>query len=105
MAKRDTSRGNVPKRLRGRIRSTGNGHRRARVLVRPRKYQTLVGAQVDHDTLSWTACFIDDYLTYLSDKEGSGWFLKRRATRSLCVIRRIKPELPPIDPENIDKVI
>ena len=48
--------------------------------------------------------FIDDYLTYLSDKEGLEWFLKRKTTKSLYATRRIKPELPPIDSKDIDKV-
>ena len=44
------------------------------------------------------------YLIYLSDKKGLKWFLKRKTTKSLYVTRRIKLELPSIDPENIDKV-
>ena len=39
MTKRDTFKKNIPKKLRRKIRNISNGHRKARVLVRPRKYQ------------------------------------------------------------------
>ena len=36
--KKNTSKENIPKRLRRRIRNINNGYRRVKVLVRPRKY-------------------------------------------------------------------
>ncbi|KAM0688737.1 hypothetical protein Q7P36_010812 [Cladosporium allicinum] len=33
----------------------------------------------DHDMMSWTACYEDDYYTHLGDKQGSGWFPTRKS--------------------------
>ena len=38
MVKKDISRGNMPKKLREKIRNINNGYSRARILVRSRKY-------------------------------------------------------------------
>ena len=32
--------------------------------------------QVEYDCLSWTAYYDDNYLTHISDKEGTRWFLR-----------------------------
>ena len=29
---------------------------------------------MEYDYLSWTAYYDDNYLTYISNKEGTGWF-------------------------------
>ena len=60
---------------------------------------------MDYNILFWTVYFIDDYLIYLNDKKGLGWFLKRKKIRSLYAIRRIKSELSSIDSEDVNKVI
>ena len=31
---------------------------------------------MEHDYLSWIVYYDDNYLTYISDKEGTEWFLK-----------------------------
>ena len=31
--------------------------------------------QIKYDHLSWTACYDDNCLIHLSEKEGTGWFL------------------------------
>ena len=31
---------------------------------------------MEYDCLLWTACYNDNYLTYINDKEGTGWFPK-----------------------------
>ena len=36
----------------------------------------------EHSTLSWTGCFDDDCYWHQSDKEGSGWYLKKPRTHS-----------------------
>jgi hypothetical protein len=37
----------------------------------------------NHDIMSWTACYDDECYTYMSDKQGSGWFPTRKS-RSVC---------------------
>ena len=39
--------------------------------------------EVDHDSLSWTACYDDVCQVHLSDKEGKGWFPKRPRPRKV----------------------
>ena len=38
---------------------------------------TQTKAKPNHATLSWTGCYDNDCYIYLSDKQGSGWFLKQ----------------------------
>ena len=44
---------------------------------------TQTKAKPNHATLSWTGCYDDDCYIYLSDKQGSGWFLKRPLGKQL----------------------
>ena len=43
---------------------------------------------MEYNCLSWTAYYDDNYLTHISDKEGTEWFPKElKQTRSIYVIR------------------
>ena len=43
---------------------------------------------MEYNYLSWTTYYNNNYLTYISNKEGTGWFPKElRQTRLICVIR------------------
>jgi hypothetical protein len=42
--------------------------------------------QDDHTMMSWTACYDDDCYIHFSDKQGSGWFPRRRS-QSICFSR------------------
>ena len=44
---------------------------------------TQTKAKASHATLSWTGCYDDDCYIHLSNKQGSGWFLKRPRGKQL----------------------
>lgn len=55
--------------------------------VQPGRYND-DSEELEHATLSWTACYDDGCLTHYSDKSGSGWWpRKTRKTRSLCMMQ------------------
>jgi hypothetical protein len=37
--------------------------------------------QDEHDFMSWTACYDDDCLVHLLEKEGSGWFPRGKRSK------------------------
>ena len=44
---------------------------------------TQTKAKSNHAMLSWTGCYDDNCYIYFSDKQGSGWFLKRPQGKQL----------------------
>jgi len=40
------------------------------------EHLTVAQAKLIHGSLSWTACYRDDCLTHMGDKDGAGWYPK-----------------------------
>lgn len=48
--------------------------------------------QIDHASLSWTACYEDSCTIHQGDKDGSGWWPKEPKAHRMCVLRITPPE-------------
>lgn len=48
--------------------------------------------EIDHKNLNWTACYDDNCITHLSDKNGSGWFPKEPKKKTLAMTERRIPK-------------
>jgi hypothetical protein len=43
--------------------------------------------QLEHAMLSWTACYDDSCISHYNEKAGTGWWPRKRKTRSLCMMQ------------------
>ena len=53
----------------------------------------------EHNSLFWTACYEDDYLIYLAEKDGASYFSSRETREEKTQFNMVFGE--PFDPNNL----